>query len=162
MPIALISAGEDIPTVAKRGRSRPPGVKNKQTAAPPPVAVPEPEVAEAVHVVAPATAPVTAPEAAPVVAPAAAPQPETESEPETEETASEEEDTPPPPPRKRRPPPSKPKAKPNAKASRLREEPPESPRAVAQRQRLEYRDAQSAALNHREDKFAVILDRFMR
>ena len=90
MPISLIPPGEDIPVV-KRGRGRPPGANNKPKAEP--LAAPEPEVPETVHVVAPQKPEPVAPEPVPepVHEPAVVPQPETDSE---------SEDDPPPPPKK--------------------------------------------------------------
>ena len=42
------------------------------------------------------------------------------------------------------------------------QEEPETPRTAKRRLWGEYRDQQAAALNQRKDRFAVILDRFMR
>jgi hypothetical protein len=160
MPIALIPAGEDIPEATpevipvKRGRGRPPGALNKkkpETVAPPL----EPTVPEPTALETPVPEP-PVPEPPVPVAPS-----ETESESESEEEA-------PPPPKRRHPPKAKPKAKPKpkAKATRQREDPiqpdPETPRTAERRHRAAHRDAQAAALNHRKDQFAVILDRFMR
>ena len=143
MPIALIPPGEDIPV--KRGRGRPPGAKNREK----PSSAPEVPDVEPVAV---------EPESVAVAAPAEpAPAPEqTESESETES-----EEAPPP---RRRPakPKAKPKPKPRAKAVLRDDTPPETPRTAERRHRTAHRDAQTAALNHRRDQFAVILDRFMR
>jgi len=162
MPIALIPAGEDIPEATpevipvKRGRGRPPGALNKKK--PASVAPPlEPTVPEPTALETPVPEP-PVPEPPVPVAPS-----ETESESESEEEA-------PPPPKRRHPPKAKakPKAKPKAKAkaTRQREDPirpdPETPRTAERRHRAAHRDAQAAALNHRKDQFAVILDRFMR
>ena len=171
MPIALIPAGEDIPEATpevipvKRGRGRPPGALNKkkpETVAPPlEPTVPEPTALETPVPEPPVPEPPEPPAPEPPVP--VAPSETTESESESEEEA-------PPPPKRRHPPKAKakPKAKPKAKAkaTRQREDPiqpdPETPRTAERRHRAAHRDAQAAALNHRKDQFAVILDRFMR
>ena len=165
MAIDLIPAGEiipppTVPEVAlevappKRGRGRPPGAKNKVRIPAAPVAAAAPIAPVVIE-----TPPVSPPEPPPT-------EPSDESETETE---SESESPPPPPKRKRRPPEvavakAKPKARPKKQAT-VREatpSPPETPRTVKRRLYDEYRERRIEAVNVRKERFAVLLNRFMR
>jgi hypothetical protein len=177
MPIDLIPAGEIIPEVpvsfpgsvssvghhetlpSKRGRGRPPGAKNKVKGP----AAPAAPVATAVIETPP---PISPPEPPP--GPPSDAEPSDESEYETETESEYESPPPPPPPRPKRRPPELAVAKPKPKAKRLprvREEtpsPPESPQAAKRRLYGEHRARQTQAINMRKERFALLLDRFMR
>ena len=164
MPIDLIPVGDPIPAptvpdisevpeiAPKKGRGRPPGAKNKVKIPIAPIAPVVPAVIE--------TPPVSPPEPPPT-------EPSEESETETE---TESEESPPPPPRPKRRPrelavaKAKPKPRPKKQAT-VREatpSPPETPRAAKQRLYGEHRARQTQAINMRKERFALLLDRFMR
>ena len=163
IPAQTVPDISEVPEIApKKGRGRPPGAKNK-------VKIPIAPIAPVVPVVpvvpaAPAvieTPPVSPPEPPPT-------EPSEESETETE-TESEPESPPPPPRPKRRPRElAVAKAKPKTRPKRVpivREDtpsPPETPRAAKRRLYGEHRERQTQAINLRKERFAVLLDRFMR